>query len=424
MADQGLLSKVTGARDGEGRAVVISFLYFFCVLAAYYTLRPVRDEMGVRSGVGFIPWLYTGTFIASLIIAPVFAFLVARIRRAIFVPAVYAFLVANIVVFWVLLTQGIALEITAKAFFVWITVVSVFAVSVFWSFMADIYDTEQARRLYPFIAAGGAIGGVVGSATVNWSVQSIGAANLLFVAAGFLLAAIVAAIALERGAGARSVKQKNEKVGGGVLAGFITVARSPYLLGIAVWVFMLALGNGFAYSIQTDLVGQANLTSEARTQFFSRIDLTANILIPILQFSVTRVLLGRIGIGVTLSLVAVTYMFSFISLAVWPVLGVLVACQIAMRSAQYGLSNPARENLWPVVDREDKYKAKNVIDNAVFRGSDVATAWIYRVLNAGAGLPAPVIALIGAPAMALWFILSLILGRTAHRRAAAQEGAS
>lgn len=402
-----------------------SFAYFFFLLASYYVLRPVRDEMGVRSGVGFLPWLYTATFITSLAIAPVFAFLVARLKRAQFIPVVYGFLLLNILVFWGLLDAGIALALLAKVFFVWITVFSVFAVSVFWSFMADLFVGEQAKRLYPVIAAGGALGGVAGSATVNGVVQTIGAANLLLIAAGFLGLALVSAIQLGRiandaepVAGALLAADPDKTVGGGMLAGFVTILRSPYLLGIALWVLGLSFANTFAYNIQTDLMGRAALDSATRTQIFSRIDLAVNILIPLLQLTLTRFLLSRVGLGLTLGVLAIVFAVGFVSLALVPTLGVLIAFQIANRTAQFALSNPAREALWPVVDRGEKYKAKNIIDNAVFRGSDVGNAWLFKALHAGAGLSIPVISMIGAPMMALWFILSLVLGRTAQRKAA------
>lgn len=422
MADQGILARLSGAREGEGRALFWAAATFFFVLAPYYVLRPVRDEFAAHSGVGAIPWLYTGTFITSLVIAPIFAFLVARLKRNVFIPLFYGFLAVNAAIFWILLTQGLALETTHKVFFVWQTAVSVFAVSLFWSLMADVFDGEQARRMFPVVTVGGSLGGALGSAIVSFGTSAIGRANLLLVAILFLIGAIVCAMNLSRAAPPKARAQGDEKVGGGVLAGFSTLIRSPYLIGIALWVMMLSLGNTFFYSIQTDLVNKADLGRDATTAFFGRIDLAMHVINPILQFTLTRFLLGRVGVGITLGLVALIYGLSYVSVALWPVIPVLAVCIVSMRASQYGLSNPAREALWPVVDREEKYKAKNVVDNAVFRGSDVWTAWLYRVLNSGAGLSTPIMAWIAAPLMLGWFVLSLILGGAAQKRAAAQQG--
>lgn len=412
-------------RPEETRALWLSFAYFFFVLATYYVLRPVRDEMGIRSGVGNLPWLFTATFVVNLIVAPIYAALVGWLKRSIFIPAVYGFLILNIVAFWSLLTGNIALAETAVVFFVWITVFSVFAVSVFWSFMADVFQSGQAKRLYPIIAAGGSLGGFAGSATVTGLAKVIGPANLLIVAAVLLSLALICAVLLERepiaqGPGAKKAEQA---VGGGWLAGLITILRSPYLAGIALWVVMLGLANGFAYFMQAEVISNANLDSASRTQIFGAIDLATNILIPLLQLTVTGFLLQKLGVGPTLAGVAIVVGIGFLALAASPVLTVIIALQVALRASGFAISNPAREALWPVVDREEKYKAKNVVDNVVFRGSDVGTAWLFNALKASLGLGISAIALIGAAIAAAWLFLSLGLGR-AQARKALQPGAA
>lgn len=415
------LGRLVQVKPGEGRALLLSFAYFFCLLACYYVLRPVRDEMGIRSGVGNLPWLFTATFVVNLAIAPLYAGLVARLRRGVFILAVYGFLILNMLLFWALLNGGAATEAVAITFFVWITVFSVFAVSVFWSFMADLFGGEQSKRLYPTIAAGGSLGGVAGGATVTGLATLVGAANLLLIAALLLALALVCALALDGLAGEASTRRETaaeseQRVGGGLLAGFRTILTSPFVGGISLWVFLLSLAGTFAYFIQAAIVSDANLTSDQRTQVFGFMDMVANILVPLIQLTVGRLLLQKLGVGVTLSLVTVVFVAGFLALALAPILPVLIAFQIANRGATFGLSNPAREALWPVVDREDKYKAKNVVDNAVFRGGDVANAWLFNTLNAGLGLGLSAIALIGAPIAAGWLVLSLVLGRARDRR--------
>jgi AAA family ATP:ADP antiporter len=433
------LARVVRARAGELRPVLLAFGYFFFVLACYYVLRPVRDEMGIRSGVRNLPWLFTGTFVASLIIAPIYAALVARLKRSRFIPLVYGFLIANILAFWALLTAGAYAAQTAIVFFVWITVFSVFAVSVFWSFMADLFNADQAKRLYPVIAAGGSLGGFAGSATVTGLAKVIGPANLLGVAALLLTLALACAMSLERQPLGRTPDQEpgdstvggrflqvDKAIGGGWLSGLATILKSPYIGGVALWVLLLSLANTFAYYMQAEVISAANLDSASRTQIFGAIDLATNILIPLIQLLVTGFLLRRIGVGATLAIVAAVAVLGFLSLAAMPLLAVVIAVQIAYRAGSFALSNPAREALWPVVDREQKYKAKNVVDNVVFRGGDVANAWIYNTLSAVAGLGVAAIAVIGAAVSAGWIALSLGLGRAQARKAQAisAEGAT
>ena len=407
---------------GERRTLVLAFAYFFFLLASYYVLRPVRDEMAVRSGVRSIPWLFTATFLVSLAIAPLYGALVAKLRRGVFIPLVYGFLILNIAAFWALLAAGIALDVTAMAFFVWLSVFNVFAVSVFWSFMADIFVMEQAKRIYPLVAAGGSLGGLTGSATVTGLVTLVGPAGLLPIAAVLLLLALGFAVWLDRiaprkGASAKAVDTRGG-TGGGWLAGFGDIVRSPYLGGIALWVLALSLAGTFAYNMQVDIVGRSGLDSAGRTQIFGTVDLATNILIPLIQLTIARAFLQRLGVGVTLAVVGVVFFIGFATLSAVPILAVLIGFQVAQRTGQFALSNPAREALFTVLDPEETYKAKNVIDNAVFRGSDVASAWLFNLLHSGVGLGLSALAVIGAGAAAAWAGLSLALGQAQQREAA------
>jgi len=407
----------------EGRVLVLAFAYFFFLLASYYVLRPVRDEMAVRSGVRSIPWLFTATFVVSVALAPIYGALVAKLRRGVFIPVVYGFLALNILAFWALLRGGIALDIAAMSFFVWLSVFNVFAVSVFWSFMADLFDIEQAKRLYPLIAAGGSLGGLAGSMMVTGLATVVGPANLLLIAAALLLAALVLAVwldnvACEEGATGNAPRTQREGTGGGWLAGLWDIVRSPYLFGIALWVFALSLAGTFAYNMQIDIVGRSGLDSAGRTQIFGTVDLATNILIPLIQLTIARAFLQRLGVGVTLAVVAVVFFLGFATLSTAPILAVLVAFQVAQRTGQFALSNPAREALFTVLGPEEIYKAKNVIDNAVFRGSDVASAWLFNLLHSGLGFGLSALALIGAGAAVAWAGLSLALGQAQKRESA------
>src|SRR5688572_12566752 len=240
------LSKVVDVRPEEIRALLWAFGYFFCLLASYYVLRPVRDEMGLAGGIKNLPWLFTATFVVMLAVLPLFGALVARLPRRRFIPLVYRFFGVNIVLFWLLLTFGVAMAGTAKVFFVWISVFNLFAVSVFWSFMADLYASEQGKRLYGFIAAGGSLGALLGPLLAVALAEPLGRANLLLIAALLLEAATRCAMRLEAAApelkgasataAASSARPPDAALGGGWIAGIVMLARSPYLAGIALWV--------------------------------------------------------------------------------------------------------------------------------------------------------------------------------------------
>ena len=389
-----------------------SFAWFFCLLASYYILRPVRDEMGVAGGVKNLPWLFTATFLAMLVAVPVFGALVARLARRVFIPVVYHFFALNILAFWVALRYGEP-ALVARVFFVWISVFNLFAVSVFWSFMADVFSSGQGKRLFGLIAAGGSAGALLGPLVTVAIVGWIGPANLLFVAAVMLEAAVFCAQRLEFGEhGARG----GERVGGSWIAGLVMVARSPYLAGIALWVFCLSIAGTFLYLQQADIVSHASADPSVRTRIFATIDLSVGVLTILVQFLATGKLIHRYGVGRAAALLPLVFAVGFAALAAWPVLAVVVAFQALQRTANFALSNPALQLLYTVLPREEKYKAKNAIDLLVFRGSDALSAAMFSALR-GLGLEAAAISLFAVPVAAACLVLSLGLGRAQERRA-------
>lgn len=418
------LTRLVAVRPGEARALLWSFFYFFCLLAGYYVLRPVRDEMGLASGIKNLPWLFTATFFVMLAVVPVYGALVARLPRRVFIPLVYHFFVANIVLFWLLLTQGIALAVTAQVFFVWISVFNLFAVSVFWSFMADLYVAEQGKRLFGFIAAGGSAGALLGPVLAASLAEPIGRANLLIIAALLLEGAVFCAMRLETAAaafktatvardGATATSQHG--LGGNWIGGILMILRSPYLAGIATWVALLSLAGTFLYFQQASIVAALTDDPNRRTAIFARIDLAVSLLTIVVQFLATGKLIGRFGAGPAAAFLPLVFAIGFIALWATPMLWVVIAFQAAQRAANFALSNPAREVLFTAVDREEKYKAKNVIDNVVFRGSDAVFGWLFAALR-GLGLELGAISLATVPVAAAWLALSLALGRAHERR--------
>jgi len=421
------LARIVVVRPGEMRALLWSFAYFFCLLAGYYVLRPLRDEMGIAGGVKNLQWLFTATFFVMLAAVPVFGAIVARLPRKRFVPLVYHFFVLNIAIFWVLLTLNIERVMVARVFFVWISVFNLFAVSVFWSFMADLFASEQGKRLFGFIAAGGSAGALAGPAITVALAVPLGPVNLLIIAAVLLELAVLCAHRLETSAAelatARSAAQPKAPanaqpagnvLGGGWLAGILMVLRSRYLGGIALWVVLLSLAGTFLYFQQANIVAAASDDPAVRTRIFATIDLAIGIVTLVVQCFATGRLIARFGVGPAVAFLPVVFACGFVALALSPAFLVVIAFQAMQRAANFALSNPAREVLLTVVSREEKYKAKNVIDIVVFRGADAVTGWLFATMR-GAGLELSTISLATVPFLVAWAILGLALGRTQER---------
>lgn len=420
------LARIVAVRPEEARALLWSFAYFFCLLAGYYVLRPLRDEMGIAGGVRNLHWLFTATFFVMLAAVPLFGAVVARLPRRRFIPLVYHFFVANIAVFWLLLTFEVQKVEVARVFFVWISVFNLFAISVFWSFMADLWRSGEAKRLFGFIAAGGSAGALCGPALTVWLSGPLGPVNLLLIAALLLEAAVLCAHRLERaapqhaatdapGAGAVPAQQP---LGGNALAGFMLLVRSPYLAGIASWVALLSLAGTFLYFQQANIVAAASDDPAVRTRIFASIDLAAGVLTLLIQTLATGRLMRRFGVGPAAALLPVVFVIGFAALALSPMLLLVIGFQALQRTANFAISNPAREVLFTVVDREEKYKAKYLIDGVVFRGGDALSGWLFNALRA-AGMELSAIAAVTVPVAAGWAAIALALGRAQERRAEA-----
>jgi AAA family ATP:ADP antiporter len=412
------LARVVDVRPDEVRALLWSFAYFFCLLAAYYILRPLRDEMGVTGGVRNLQWLFTATFVTMLAAVPLYGALVARMPRRRFIPIVYHFFVANLAIFWVLLTLDVERQTVARVFFVWISVFVLFAVSVFWSFMADLYSADQSKRLYGFIAAGGSAGALAGPGITIVLAPAIGATNLLILAALLLEVAVLCALRLEV-KGERV--QKQAMIGGGALDGLLLVVRSPYVAGIFLWVGLLSVAATFLYFEQAAIVAAASDDPAVRTRIFATVDLAVGVLTLAVQFVATGKLIQRFGVGPALALLPLVFAAGFAVLAAAPTLMVVIAFQALQRTANFAISNPARESLFTVVGRDEKYKAKNVIDIVAVRGADAAGGWLVTVLKA-LGMEARAVALSAIALAAAGIALSAALGRAHSRRAIVRPG--
>jgi AAA family ATP:ADP antiporter len=412
------LARLMPATPQERAAALWSFAYFFALLAGYYVLRPLRDQMGIAGGVKNLPWLFTATFLTLLVAQPLYGALVARLPRARFIPIVYHFFVLNLLVFWALLTFDIETAVVARVFFVWVSVFNLFAVAVFWSFMADLFTSEQGKRLFGFIGAGGTAGALLGPIITIWLSVPLGPVNLMIVGVIFLELAVFCVYRLERNVvvHARAQAQmQTESIGGSAFAAIPELVRSPYILGIGVWVALLSYAATIVYFEQAHIVSEAVKSAGLQTRIFASIDLAVSLLTLITQVLITGQVLKRVGTGVAAAALPAVYIVGFAVLAVTPTLIVVVTIQVVQRWMNFAIANPARQLFFTVVTREEKYKAKNLVDVVVYRGSDALSGWIFDTLQ-GLGLKLGAIALCSLPVVAGWAVLSLALGREQEKR--------
>ncbi len=415
--------RALNVRAHEWPALAWSFVYFFCVLCGYYVLRPVRDEMGIAGGISNLPWLFTGTFLAMLAAVPLFGWVTGRFPRRVMLPAVYGFFIVNLLVFYLLMLSGVAPGLIARVFFVWVSVYNIFIVSVFWSFMVDLYTNEQGKRLFGMIAAGGTAGALTGPTLTATLAVPLGVPNLLLVSAVFLGIAVLCILRLlawdtqpeARLGAARQVS--NGPLGGSVWGGIRAVAGSGYLLGICLYVTLFSLLFTFLYFEQARIVAASLASGAERTRLFAYIDLSVNLLALSLQVAVTAKLLNRLGVAGTLVLLPALSVAGFAMLGAYPVLAVLVVFQVVRRAGEYAVAKPARELLYAVLDRERKYKAKNFIDTVVFRGADAGSGWLLAGLKA-LGLGVVALAVAAVPLALGWATVSWLLGKRQQALAA------
>jgi AAA family ATP:ADP antiporter len=406
-------------------------LYFFLLLAAYFVIRPIRDEMGVAGGVRNLKWLFLGTLLGMLLIHPFFTALVSRLPRRLFIPLSYTFFAANLIAFWIFfltISEGAGIW-AGRVFFVWTSVFNLFVVSIFWSLMADLFRPEQAKRLFGFVAVGGTVGAVVGSSVTAFLAARIGPTNLLLVSAAILGLALLAARKLMTTVSDSRVDddplrppsaQIEQPVGGDIFDGIRTVFSSNYLLGIVGYMLLYTITATILYFQQAEIVEASFSDRAVRTVFFARIDLAVNILTALTQIFFTGRIVRRIGIALALATLPLVCVFGFAALGVAPTLMAVAIFQILRRSSNYAIARPCREMLYTVIPRSAKYKAKNFIDTFVYRFGDQVGAWSYAGLGA-LGLGAASISLVATPLAAVWMVIGLWLGGRQNKMATSPQ---
>ena len=426
-----LLARAVDLREGEGPALGWASAYFFLLLASYYVIRPLRDEFGVRGSESALSWLFVGTLLGTAALNPLFSELVTRLTRKVFVPVVYRVLLGTLVLFWALLSfapEGWRLPV-AQAFFIWASVFNLFAVSVFWGFLADLFRPEQGKRLFGFIAVGGTLGAVAGAALTASLAGPLGPTNLILLAAVLLEGAVFCVRGLVRHfhvddstrAAAPGAEPEGVPPGSGALSGLATVSRSTYLLAISLFLLFFTVSSTFLYLEQARIVKATFTDSAARTAWFARIDLWVNLLSAFTQLFLAGRVVRLLGVGGTLVALPVLTLAGFAALAVSPTAGILALVMVTRRAGNFALFRPAREVLFTVLPREEKYAAKSFVDTFVYRFGDVVGAFADKGLRALGAVGATLAGLF-LPVAILWALLSAWLGRRQGKLAAAREG--
>ena len=402
--DTGRLGRFRAAL-GESPPLLWSFLYFFCLLSGYYVLRPVREAMAASSDVAavfppaMIQWfeargvalgeftlqvIFTSVFVIMLLLQPVYGWLVSRWPRRVFLPAIYAFFISTLLLFYLMFDSGMPGR--GLAFILWLTVFNLFAVAVFWSFMADVYDNTEARRYYGYIGAAGTVGAFLGPMLTRTLVERVGIPNMMLVSAGFLSLCVVCIVQL-RGYAARREAERGRAsgevpMGGQVLAGLNLVFREPLLRWLAVLtVFGVGIGT-LLYNEQNAIAREAFTNADQRAAFFATLDLAVNALTLFVQLVVTRWLLSRFGIAPALLIPGFAIILGFAALSASPLPMLVAVVQVMTRASEFSLAKPARETIYTRVGREWRYKAGAAIDTVVYRGGDLTFVWLHKLLSA------------------------------------------
>jgi AAA family ATP:ADP antiporter len=400
-------------------AVGGGFLLFFLLFTSWFMLRPVRETFGIAGGVDKLQWLFLGTFIATLVVVPLYGTLSSRIPRRTLFPSAYLICAAVMGGFAFSLWSDPANIWTARAFYIWSSVFNLFVVSLAWSVMADVFDPEQGHRLFGQIAAGASLGGLTGPLLSGVLVGPIGHAGLLLLSTFLLVCTLACAARLyrwrQRSGHPLDASPTDRPIGGSIWAGLTTVVRSPYLLSISAFIMLATSAGTFLYFEQARIVEAAFPDPVRQTQVFSALDATVQGLTIGIQLFLTGRLAKRLGVAGLLVAVPIVMIFGFTLLAILATFPVLASVMIARRVGEYALIRPGREMIFTAVDTETKYKAKNAIDTVVYRGGDALAAWANAAIVA---IGSAAIALaIGAGISALWAFLGWFVGRQHDRRA-------
>ena len=413
------LKTASRIEEREIKAVIFSFLFVVVLMSAYYILRPVRDAMASDWTDAEVSWLWTINFFISTAIVALYGLMVSKFRFRLLVPVMYGIFAGSFVIFYFLASISDDRTIIDKAFYVWVSVFSLFHISVFWSFMSELFSKEQSGRLFGIIAVGASVGGLIGPSITAFFSVSLGTDNLMLIASMMLLIPIPIIFYLQTlkvtdlNNEELDLTTPNQSIGGSPFAGFKMFFSNPYQLSIGLFIFLYTGISSFVYFELKNLL--SDLSRSERSVIWAQMDLAVNILAISAGLFATSRIVTRFGMPLTIALVPVMICIGLLVLAISPFLGVVVMLQIIRRAGNYAVTRPAREMLFTLVDQETRFKAKPVIDIVAYRGGDMLMAWLFTGLTQGLGLGLAAVAAFGAGMAALWSLVGIYLGRWFER---------
>ena len=409
--------------ENEIKTVLASFSFVFVLMSAYYMLRPVRDAMASNWSDSEVSWLWTSTFFFSVIAVAIYGFVISRIRFENLVPGVYGFFASTFVLFYLGTRVVTDSDVIDKAFYVWVSVFSLYHISVFWSFMADVFNSKQAARLFGFITTGASVGGIVGPLIPTLFASKLGNENLMLLATVLLVLTIPVIMWIQKlkiadlhNQDVHADPSKQATIGGNPFSGFVDFVKNPYLLGLGVFILLYTGIGSFIYFELKNLMAVIE-DPNMRSQYWSGINLSVNIVAIVTAMFATGRIASRFGLAVTLAMVPFVLVIGLLLVAVSPMLWVVMLMQVVLKGGNYAITRPGREMLFTEVDRETRFKSKPVIDIVVYRGGDMVWAWGFTALTEGIGLGLGAVAAVGAGIAAVWTAAGVYLGRWYNRHA-------
>ena len=409
------LKTASKVKEKEAKAVIFSFLFVVVLMSAYYILRPVRDAMASDWSDAEVSWLWTLNFFISTAIVALYGSMVSKFRFRLLVPTMYGIFAISFIIFYALGSVFEDRTLIDKSFYVWVSVFSLFHISVFWTFMSELFSKEQSGRLFGIIAVGASVGGLIGPSITAFFSVSLGADNLMLIASMMLLIPIPIIFYLqslkskELNNEVLDIPDSNQSIGGNPLAGFKMFFSNPYLLSIGLFIFLYTGISSFVYFELKNLL--SDFSRSERSVIWAQMDLAVNILAISTGLFATGRIVTKFGMPATIAMVPIMICIGLLVLAISPLLGVVMVLQIIRRAGNYAVTRPAREMLFTLVNQETRFKAKPVIDIVAYRGGDMLTAWLFTGLTQGLGLGLASVAAVGAGIASLWALVGIYLGK-------------
>ena len=413
------LKTASKVKEKEVKAVIFSFLFVVVLMSAYYILRPVRDAMASDWTDAEVSWLWTLNFFISTAIVALYGVMVSKFRFRLLVPTMYGIFAISFIIFYALGSVFEDRTVIDKSFYVWVSVFSLFHISVFWTFMSELFSKEQSGRLFGIIAVGASVGGLIGPSITAFFSVSLGTDNLMLIASMMLFIPIPIIFYLqslkakELNNQALDIPISNQSIGGNPLAGFKIFFSNPYLLSIGLFIFLYTGISSFVYFELKNLL--SDFSRPERSVIWAQMDLAVNILAISTGLFATSRIVTKFGMPVTIAMVPIMICIGLLVLAISPLLGVVVVLQVIRRAGNYAVTRPAREMLFTLVNQETRFKAKPVIDIVAYRGGDMLTAWLFTGLTQGLGLGLAAVAAVGAGIASLWALVGIYLGKWFER---------